>query len=338
MFIKYKYIYGFIKSQWFESVKNILEEAGLSLVTYDDVSAVVADTTIEKIEHLDKESLAYKLVEHQKNIEIIMNTANIEIIPVQFGTIMNSENDIIQALRCGKKIIGKSFESISGYVEYDLVAQWGDFGKILNQISDDPEVKLKKEKILLSSVFNENDAINIGKLIKQKIDEQNSKINAEINEKIMPYCDDNKIHQSMNDEMPVNTAYLLKKENVGQLFKMIDNLDKKYSNDLNFKIVGPLPCYSFYTIECKLLDYEDILKAKNILRISELNSEKEIKSAYLKKAAESHPDKNINNDKNSDEFLKIHKAYTLMMQYADIINQAGEQVSMECLYHIKIKN
>ena len=286
------YIYGFVPSHCFEAIKSLLLESGIYAIEYGDVSAVVSDTRNEKLEYLDREALAHLLVDHQQKIERIMSGGCSAIIPMQLGTIVSSGNDVIKILKNGFDILKETFKVIDNVEEFDLVAVWNNFPDLIKAISETSSVRLMKEDIARKAVYDKADSIAIGKLIKQKIDEKNNKVTLDVLHSLMPYCLDAKKHETMNDEMPVNSAFLVKKENRDAFMEMIDKLDAKYADQLNFKIVGPLPCYSFYTIECKALNKDEIENAKEVLGIDAYKSEADLKRAYRLKAGLTHPDRN----------------------------------------------
>ena len=332
------YIYGFVPSHCFEAIKSLLVESGIYAIEYGDVSAVVSDTRDEKLEYLDKEALAHILVSHQQTIEKIMTGGCSEIVPMQLGTIVSSGNDVIKILKNGSNILRETFQIIDNVEEYDLVAVWNNFPELIKTISETSQIRLMKDEIAKKNVYDQADSITIGKLIKQKIDEKNNKVNLDIVHSLMPYCLDAKKHETMNDEMPVNSAFLVKKENRNAFMEMIDQLDIKYADQLNFKVVGPLPCYSFYTIECKILNRDEIEKAKGVLGIEAYKSDADLKKAYRLKAGLTHPDKNneIAED-NNDKFIEINNAYKIMLEYSCIIKQSADNISQEPLFLVKIK-
>ncbi len=332
------YIYGFVPSHCFDAIESLLKESGIYAIEYEDVSAVVSDTRDEKLEYLDREALAHLLVDHQQKIEKIMGNGCSAIIPMQLGTIVNSGNDVIKILKNGFTVLNETFAIIENVEEFDLVAVWNNFPDIIKTISEMPQIRLMREDIAKKNVFDQADSINIGKLMKKKIDEKNNKVSLDVIHSLMPYCLDTKKHETMNDEMPVNSAFLVKEENRDSFMEMIDQLDTKYADQLNFKIVGPLPCYSFYTIECKTLDKNEIEKAKEVLGIDAYKSDADLKRAYRLKAGLTHPDRNkeIAGD-NSEGFIKINNAYKIMLEYSSIIKKSDDNISHEPLYLVKIK-
>ena len=148
----------------------------------------------------------------------------------------------------------------------------------------------------------------------------------------------------MNDQMVTNSAFLINRNKKEKFEQVIDQLDEEYKGLLNFKLVGPLPCYSFYTIEVKELNPEHVAQAKMELGLTEENSEAEIKKAYQEKAKEFHPDANQGND-NKENFNRINKAYHTLLEYSEAARQSskeyltslGKEKVIENLILVKIK-
>jgi hypothetical protein len=107
---------------------------------------------------------------------------------------------------------------------------------------------------------------------------------------------------------------------IGYLVKKM--LDETLAGKLNFKLVGPLPCYSFFTIEVKDLIFEEIDAARKELGLDYSTSEKEIKQAYLNKVKQVHPDTN-SGDEATANFDRINKAFHTMTDFANAVKPAS---------------
>ena len=86
------------------------------------------------------------------------------------------------------------------------------------------------------------------------MDIKNKEIEINILEALSPFGLDIKMHEVMNDQMVANSAFLLNRNKQEEFEEAINKLDEDYNDILNFKLVGPLPCYSFYTLEVKDLN------------------------------------------------------------------------------------
>ncbi|MEK7829159.1 MAG: J domain-containing protein, partial [Deltaproteobacteria bacterium] len=84
----------------------------------------------------------------------------------------------------------------------------------------------------------------------------------------------------------------------------------------NFRIIGPLPPYSFSQMEIKRIDIREIDKAMGIMRInrgSVLPAENEIRAAYRMMLMKFHPDKNPEDHEAQKKFEGIKQAYETLM-------------------------
>ena len=196
------YIYGFVPDNCIDNVKSLLLESGIYSIEYGDISALVSDTTINKIEYLNRDELAHLLVDHQQKIEKIMNSGCSKIIPMKLGTVVSSGNDVIKIIKNGFNLLNQTFESIDGVEEIDVAVVWSNFADVIAGISEKPQIRHMKESIADKESPDPVDSINIGKMIKEKIDHKNNKVNIDIVNSLMSFCVDLKKHDTMNDEMP----------------------------------------------------------------------------------------------------------------------------------------
>jgi len=88
--------------------------------------------------------------------------------------------------------------------------------------------------------------------------------------------------------------------------------------------VGPLPPYSFYTLEVKKIRFEDIDRARKRLGLDGFATRDEIKKAYQRLALTSHPDRNPNKSGIEKEFDEVTKDYRVLWEYCQ-----GENCSFD---------
>ncbi|MCF7888943.1 MAG: DnaJ domain-containing protein [Victivallales bacterium] len=108
---------------------------------------------------------------------------------------------------------------------------------------------------------------------------------------------------------------MVNKNEVDKFDASVDRINTEFENKLNFRYVGPLPCYSFYTIEVKNIDSDDISWAKEKLGLKDTADIKEIKTAYKTAAMKLHPDRNPGKNGAEDEFDNLSTAYKTITAY-----------------------
>ncbi|MEI6678655.1 MAG: GvpL/GvpF family gas vesicle protein [Mariniphaga sp.] len=331
------YIYGivpnFYSAEFFRSLKCFETYA----IPFENVSAIVSDYEGTAVDFSDREALGHLLIHHQKTIEAIQEIGFNMLIPMKLGTIAKAKKEVFTILSNGYELIIETLKKIENHTEIDLVVTWGAFNEIIQEVAGDPEIMEMKEEILKKSdALSPVDQMKMGMMIQEKLKEKNTKVELNILDSLSSISLDIATHEVMNDQMITNSAFLIKRHNREKFEHIIDQIDEEYKGLLNFKLVGPLPCYSFYTIEVQALDASLVLQAKQELGLGDETSESEIKKVYLGKAKLFHPDGNSNGS-NEENFTKVNKAYHTLLDYSVAVRQSSKE-DLISLEHEKVKN
>jgi DnaJ-domain-containing protein 1 len=321
------YIYGivsnFYSTEMFSSLEN--SSAGIYVISFQNISAIVSDRESTDIDYSDRETLGHLLVHHQKTIEDIMEKGFNMLIPMRLATIVISKEEVIKILANGHDLIIDTLNKIECLTEIDLVVTWADFSNPLNEIASHPEIIEMREDIMKKTgTLSQIDQMKVGMLVQEKLKEKNIKVELNILDSLASISFDVKTHEVMNDKMVTNSAFLINRNKNEKFEQVIDQLDEEYKGLLNFKLVGPLPCYSFYTIEVKELDQENAAQARTELGVTIETSDSEIKRAFQEKAKEFHPDANQGNH-NKENFNRINKAYHTLLEYSEAERQSSKE-------------
>jgi hypothetical protein len=316
------YIYGIIPVYYEADQFRELDKLNVFNVPYRKISAIVSRNSVIDYRQLGIEPLAKLLVDHQKTIEQIMHMGFTTILPMRLGTFANNTAEVIRILEKGYDLIIETLERISNLVEVDLVSTWCDFNQVLAEIAVNPQVTEVKEKIQKSrKAVTQSDQLSVGYLVKKIIDEKRSEVALEIIGGLKPFSQDIRQNEILNDQMVSNLAFLLSQNQVTHFEEALDSLDGRLGGKMNFKLVGPLPCYSFFTLEVKKLLFDEIESAKTELGLNSAASEKIIKDAYLEKVKCCHPDMNPG-DESTANFNRINKAFQTMLNYTKAVKPA----------------
>lgn len=339
------YIYGIIPNFYSAEMFRSMVNTGIYTIAYQNISAIVSERENVPFDSLDRETLGHLLVHHQKTIEDLMGKGFNMLIPMRLGTMVSSKEEVFKILANGHDLIVDTLNKIEHLTEIDLAVTWADFQAVIREIACHPDILAMKEEIMKKGeMISQTDQVKIGMLIEGKFKEKNTTIELDILNALSAFSADIKMHEVMNDQMITNSAYLIDRNNKEKFEQVLDRLDEEYNGMLNFKMVGPLPCYSFYTIEVKALNPEHVSQAKKELGLNEIISEAEIKKAYQERAKEFHPDVNRGNG-SADHFNRIKKAYQTLLEYIEAANLASKErvlslnkeTAIENLILVKIK-
>lgn len=310
------YIYGIADTAGEKSlgIDGITAYEEVYTIPHQDISAVVSDSEMVNYTTLVKDVVARYLLRHQQVIEKIMDSYT--IIPMKLGTYAFNIREVEEILSKGYTMFKDIFRKINKKIEIDVAATWSDLNSIIKEIGEDEEIKELKEKLMSRPEgVSFEDQIRIGNLIKNSLDNKRERCAMEIETKLKDVSIDFRKHDLMDDRMIFNIAFLIDKNKKTEFERKLDELNAIFNEKLNFRCVGPLPPYSFYTLEIKKMQFEEIEWARKKLGLNNFTNKEEIKKAYHRLAFSSHPDRNPDTPDTGNEFDETTKAYRILLEY-----------------------
>lgn len=319
--MKGKYIYGVIKKPKNTSevarseAKGLLgrwrKKDGLSTIDFRSLSAVVAETERKDYRKLSKEETVRELISHQQTIEKIMSES--PILPVKFGTILKNEEEVKSVLEKGYFFLRNTLRKIEDKIELDLVCFWNEQKAAQMASRESQEVQNWQKRIAKKGKPTLEDKIALGKLVAQYLATKKEKLSSQILRMLKKEAVKNCPHALADVNMVLNQAFLVQKENEERFNHALNIVDSQLADLVKFRLVGPLPPYSFATVVIKSLDEGEVKKAKKLLGLDgQLNLPK-IKKAYDQLAFKFHPD----HGGNPVEFERVTKSYQLLRKFAE---------------------
>ncbi len=244
-----RYVYGIIQSR--EPVtfgKMGIGGTGQMVyaVTHGDISAVVSGTGVFIFDPTRENALA-----HEHVIETVMKTHT--IIPMSFGTVFRTEDDIREVLRSIYPSVKDVLKQMEGKVEFGLKVSW-DRDHIVEELRRDHEEihRFHQEitrKHLQSTYFAR---MQLGRMIEKALTERSGEYLREIYEGLRTICVASRDNKPIGDKMIMNAAFLIEREREAEFDAAVNRIAKKFGDRLNFKYTGPWPPYNFVNIRLKL--------------------------------------------------------------------------------------
>ena len=308
-------IYGFIQGE----KQGPFDQTGIDgrelyTLSFEGISALVSDLPQKGFDNLPKEALLRNLTVYQSVIENVM--MNHSIIPVKFGTLLDGDAAVVRVLKYGKERIDQSLKDMGNKIELDVVVLWPDLNIIMTEIGEMDEIKVLKENTAEQS---ENDIlemkINAGKKVKALLEQKRKSLQSIIMPPLLDMAEKHCIHALMDDSMILNAAFLIKKIDAARMEGVVAGLDRHFEDQINFRIIGPLPPYSFRTFEVKTVNYEQLNTARKLLQLEEEATQQEIRDHYWQLTKKCHPDKFPDDPDAQKHYEKINHAYRLVTEY-----------------------
>ncbi len=311
------FIYGFVRTDEPQEFGDIgIGNPGSKVQTlgFKDVAAVVSESPYMVYDSLAKEKTVKDLVTHQFVIEKVMQ--RFTIVPAKFGTMVETEDDGLAFLQQGYALLSSELSKMEGKIELDVVARW-DLPKILAAIPRlNPVVQEKQKEIVLKgSNVSVEDKIALGKAIEQALQTEKARYQQLILHALKEGAVDVRLHNVANDEMIFNAGFLVGKENEKSFTEAIEILDRDLEDSISFRVVGPLPVYSFSTILLERIDPRTLEEAKKVFGLDGEITEKAVRDTYRHLAQKSHPDKSHSTD--APDFHLVHSAYRTLKDFTE---------------------
>src|SRR5437868_5082371 len=244
-----RYVYGIIQSDEPASFGKIgMGGAGdpVYTITYRDIAAVVSNTAVFIFDPTRENALA-----HEHVIETVMK--NYTIIPMSFGTVFRTDDDIHEVLKSIYPSLKDVLNQMEGKLEFGLKVNW-DRDRIIEELKhDDEEIRQFHQEITrkhLQSTYLAR--MQLGRMIDKSLAERSAQYVREIYEGLRNSCVASRDNKPIGDKMILNAAFLVERESEADFDAAVNRVAKKYGDRLNFKYTGPWPPYNFVNIRLKL--------------------------------------------------------------------------------------
>ena len=286
------------------------------------LAAVVSASPLPDYHGLKRPEAAAYLVAHQRVVESVMH--DFPVLPVKFGTVLADESQVIRLLAQGESLFTAALEKYGNRVQMEVIVLW-NIQHVLQQISlDKTLLQAKAELATCSPEENLAKRIALGQQVQAILEHHRAALCGEILPALQVIAQEIVANPLMDDTMVLNVALLLDEKGCQELDRKLDVLDTYFeslgytgSSSLVFRRVGPLPPYSFTTIEVQTLTFEVIENARNLLSLEETTTPKEIQRAYHRQVIQLHPDLNPNIPDAEASMTRHTQAYRLLTAYAE---------------------
>src|SRR6516165_3718070 len=244
-----RYVYGIIPAREPGSFGRMgIGGAGerVYAVTHGDIAAVVSRTAVFIFDPTRENALA-----HEHVIETVMKTHT--IIPMSFGTVFRTDDDIREVLRSIYASVKDVLKQMSGKVEFGLKVTW-DRDHIIDELKrDHDEIHRFHQEItrkhLQSTYFAR---MQLGRMIDKAMAERSAEYVREIYEGLHANCVASRDNKPIGDKMIMNAAFLIEREREAEFDAAVNRIARQFGDRLNFKYTGPWPPYNFVNIRLKL--------------------------------------------------------------------------------------
>jgi len=311
-----KYVYGIISASAPATfgpspLSSALEE--VYTIVHRDLACVASNYSGGDFASLGKGDTLRCLMAHQVVIEQVMK--KYAILPVKFGTLVEDDEEIRRILAQGYEKLSQTLDQMDGLVEIEVAATW-DLREVLEEIGNEEEIvelKLSMTGKTPSELLETQ--IDAGKLVKESLERRREVYRSQTVQSLAGLALDTQPNVVVADEMVMNVAFLVQEEKQEDFDSRVRQINETFNDRIDFRVIGPLPPYSFSTVEIRRPDPKKIEDARQLLGLGTDVSGQELKEAYRHAAAESHPDAHPDDDTRDEQFARVREAFVLLRDY-----------------------
>lgn len=313
-----KYVYGFIKAEKAVDFGHFGigdDKAMVRALPRDRIAAVASDTDNGPITSLPKETLAEHLAQHQLVVERVMEAGH-TILPMRFGALLDSEELVDQMLETNRGKLDAMLCEIEGLFEIDVVAMWPDIQQVFAEIGRQKDIADMKNQIAkLPAAESMGQRVGFGKLVKEQLDAKKRTIQ----ERILPSWErvagQAVQHQIRNDVVVINASFLVDENGQAELEALVNKSDLDEGGALNFRIIGPLPPYSFSTVQLQRTSARELYVARRRLGLPACVTPQAVTDAARAAMRRFHPDSDPADSRLPEKFDRVKAAAELLKRF-----------------------
>jgi Gas vesicle synthesis protein GvpL/GvpF len=213
-------------------------------IHYRDLAAVVSDVPLGILDSTRENVLA-----HERVNEIVMRDHT--VIPMSFGTIFKTKDDIVQLLRSAYDAFGDVLQKMRDKMEFGLKVLW-DRDSVVKDIEDEDEgIHRLKNEIALQKGSTYFARMQYGRAIDAALQARSERYGSDILDRLRDVAVASRINKPIGDKMIMNAAFLVSRDQETAFDTRVKSIAAEHDK-LTFKYTGPWPPYNFVNIRLKL--------------------------------------------------------------------------------------
>ncbi len=232
---------------------------------------------------LPRERLLHCLLAHQRVVERVV--VRHVVLPVRFGTVLEDDGEVRGLVSQNQGTLSRALASMRGMAEMEVAATW-EIGRILQEIGREPSVMSARERIERSGHPSTEDRAEVGRFVKSRMDARREAVQARAIDLLGSLAAQVATHPLLDDRMVMNAAFLVASEAMSAFDRRVRELDALFDGQIAFRVVGPLPPYTFATVNATRMSGRQLEEARQVLGLNgEALNERVVRRAYRRLAA-----------------------------------------------------
>jgi hypothetical protein len=239
-----RYVYGVVRSDEIHGTdERGVFNAPVRLLDRDGLAGLVSD--------VDGPVPARRadLLAHFRVLEDV--AARGTVLPLRFGTMFDSDDEVVRELLVRRReVLDRLFEELDGTVEVAVRAMY-DQGNVMREIlAGRRDIRRLSERTKgLPEDATYFDRIRLGELVAEALAATRDRDADEIGRHLTRYALAVTEGILSSERMAFSASFLVQRERLGAFEDAVDAVRARAGGRLEFRVTGPLPPYSFVSLE-----------------------------------------------------------------------------------------
>jgi hypothetical protein len=213
-------------------------------VHFKNLGAVVSDAPLEVLDSTRENVLA-----HERVNETVMREHT--VIPMSFGTVFKTREDIIELLRSAAEAFGDVLNKMQNKLEFGLKVLWDRDQAVREVESEDEDISRLKKEISGQKGPTYFARMQYGRLVDAALHARSERYVAVVLDELRDVSVASRINKPIGDKMIMNAAFLISRDQEQAFDGKVKSIASRFDK-LTFKYTGPWPPYNFVNIRLKL--------------------------------------------------------------------------------------
>ena len=222
------------------------ETRDIFTIRYQDAAMVAAEVPM-KIYHPKKENL----LTHQNAVSQVMSQ-NDTVIPISFGNVFKSRDDVKVLLENLYPQFAKLFPNIKGKIEVGLKVigkkEW-----LEAMVNENPEVEKMAASVKgKSEAAGYYERIQLGGMAQKFFASLQEEIKQKVFAPLEETAEASKVNDPLGEKMLLNASFLIDRDREQEFDQKVNEAHDEWKDKVDFSYTGPWPAYNFVNIHLKV--------------------------------------------------------------------------------------
>lgn len=240
------YLYGVIRDG--EAVvldmPPIGGEGTVYMIVHRGLAAVVSDDPADRRYELTRKNVRG----HQAVIDGVMRTS--DILPTRMGVVLPSAGAVIaDFLEKRWAELSGLLDHVRGRIEFGVKASWTDLRSVFGEVvAADRDLRTQRDRLARRQAISRDERLSLGNRASQALEARRiaeaDRLAAALEREAAAF----RTSKPVSELMVLNGAFLVDRARAVAFERAVQELDDQHSGRISFMLAGPLPPYSFVSL------------------------------------------------------------------------------------------